>query len=186
LAQLDATYILATDGACVVMIDQHAAHERIAYETIVRNARGSSASEPLLIPFVFEVDRAQSEVLDGALDALRAGGLEIEAFGERAYRILATPAGYRSPWTDGRRSFDVADFIADLSDEIRGLDRRERIWASLACHSVVRAGARLSEGEMSALVSRLDACENPMHCPHGRPTIVRLDPAGIGRLFKRL
>lgn len=185
LAQLDATYILATDGAALVLVDQHAAHERTAYEAIAGNARAAAPSEPLLVPFTFELDAAQSEILDGALDALRTGGLEIEPFGERVYRIVATPAGYRSPWTDGRRAFDVSDFIADLSGEIKGLSRRERIWASLACHSVVRAGARLSETEMSTLVTRLEGCENPMHCPHGRPTIVRLDPDAIARLFKR-
>ena len=185
LAQLDATYVLATDGAALVLVDQHAAHERIAYEAIAANARAGAPSEPLLVPFTFELDGAQSEVLDGAIDALRAGGLEIEPFGERVYRILATPGGYRSPWNDGRRAFDVEDFIADLRDEIKGLSHQERIWASLACHSVVRAGARLSETEMSTLVTRLEGCVNPMHCPHGRPTIVRLDSDAIARLFKR-
>jgi DNA mismatch repair protein MutL len=138
-----------------------------------------------LIPLDFELNAAQAEVLDASLEALRAGGLDIEPFGERAYRVRATPAGYRSPWTDGRRHFDVADFIRDLGEDVKGLDRRERAWASLACHSVVRAGARLSEMEMATLVARLPECENPMHCPHGRPTIVRLEPEDIGRLFKR-
>ena len=186
LAQLDATYIVASDGDALVLVDQHAAHERIAYEAIQRNAEGSeAASEPLLVPYVFELDAAQSQALDGVLEALRAGGLEIEPFGERTYRIVATPAGYRWAPGDGRREFDVADFLRDLSEDGAGMRYHERVWASLACHSVVRAGAMLSESEMRSLVDQLPSCRNPMHCPHGRPTIVKLSPQEISRLFKR-
>ena len=186
LAQLDATYIVASDGDALILVDQHAAHERIAYEAIQRNAEGKeAASEPLLVPHVFELDAAQSQALDGALDALRAGGLEIESFGERTYRIVATPAGYRWAPGDGRREFDVAEFLRDLGEEGAGMRYHERVWASLACHSVVRAGAMLSESEMRSLVDQLPGCRNPMHCPHGRPTIVKLSPQEIARLFKR-
>ncbi|MGH7715633.1 MAG: hypothetical protein ACREML_06495, partial [Vulcanimicrobiaceae bacterium] len=136
LAQLDATYILATDGDAVILVDQHAAHERIAFEAIERNAATTAQppSEPLLVPLVFELDGAQSETLNEALKTLSAGGLEIEPFGERVYRVTATPAGYR--WTTGAREFDVADFLRDLCDRSGGMNLRERVWASLACHSV--------------------------------------------------
>ncbi|MBV8602071.1 MAG: DNA mismatch repair endonuclease MutL [Candidatus Eremiobacteraeota bacterium] len=179
VAQLDATYILATDGSALVLIDQHAAHERIAYEAIERNAQASNPSEPLLVPAVVELDAALGDRLDDALDILRQGGLEVEAFGERAYRVVATPAGYES------RRFDLAAFVRDLDDDRRGLSYKERVWASLACHSVARAGDRLSEIEMTTLASRLQSCRNPMHCPHGRPTVVRLEPEAIARLFAR-
>jgi DNA mismatch repair protein MutL len=134
---------------------------------------------------VFELDAAQSQVLDGALEALRAAGLEIEPFGERTYRIVATPAGYRWSPGDGRREFDVGEFLRDLSEDGTGMRYHERVWASLACHSVVRAGAILSESEMRSLIEQLPACRNPMHCPHGRPTLVKLAPGEIARLFKR-
>jgi DNA mismatch repair protein MutL len=185
LAQLDATYILATDGNAVVLVDQHAAHERIAFEAIERNAAlaNHAQSEPLLVPFEFELDAAQSQALDPALESLRAAGLEIEPFGERVYRITATPAGYR--WTTGSREFDIGEFLRDLSDETVGMNFRERVWASLACHSVVRAHEFLSDVEMRALLDQLGGCRNPMHCPHGRPTVVRLDAEAIARLFKR-
>ncbi|HEY1727168.1 MAG TPA: DNA mismatch repair endonuclease MutL [Candidatus Baltobacteraceae bacterium] len=185
LAQLDATYILATDGNAVVLVDQHAAHERIAFEAIERNAAlaNHAQSEPLLVPFEFELDAAQSQALDPALESLRAAGLEIEPFGERVYRITATPAGYR--WTTGSREFDIGEFLRDLSDETVGMTFRERVWASLACHSVVRAHEFLSDVEMRALLDQLGGCRNPMHCPHGRPTVVRLDAEAIARLFKR-
>jgi DNA mismatch repair protein MutL len=114
------------------------------------------------------------------LDLLREAGLEIEPFGERTYRIVATPAGY------GARQFDLAGFLDDLTEEPKQRDVRERLWASLACHSVTRAGERLEFAEMAMLLERLQNCENPMHCPHGRPTIVRLDPDAIAKLFKRI
>ncbi|MBV8584505.1 MAG: DNA mismatch repair protein MutL, partial [Candidatus Eremiobacteraeota bacterium] len=95
------------------------------------------------------------------------------------YRVLSTPAGYNA------RPFDLAGFLSDLSEDPKQRDVRERIWASLACHSVTVSGERLDYDEMTALVERLALCRNPMHCPHGRPTMVRLDPGAIARLFKR-
>jgi len=127
-----------------------------------------------------ELDPARSAVLDRTIELLREGGLEIEPFGERTYRIVATPFGY------GARAFDLAGFIDDLTDEPKQRDVRERVWASLACHSVTIAGERLAPDEMATLVERLQRCENPMHCPHGRPTMVRLTPAEIARMFKRV
>jgi DNA mismatch repair protein MutL len=180
LMQLDRTFILAGDGEALLLIDQHAAHERIAYETIVAAARSGGASEPLLVPHVIELDAARSAVLDRTVDLLRDGGLELESFGERTYRIVATPFGY------GARTFDFEGFIDDLSEEPKQRDVRERVWASLACHSVTVAGERLEPSEMTVLVERLQACENPMHCPHGRPTMVRLGPNEIARMFKRV
>lgn len=180
LAQLDNTFILASDGRALVLVDQHAAHERIAYEKIVETAQQHAPGEALLVPLTFELGPSESAALDRMLDILREGGLEIESFGERTYRIVATPAGYRC------RPFDVAGFIDDLTEEPKQRDVRERIWASLACHSVTRAGERLDASEMAALLERLQNCENPMHCPHGRPTIVRMDSEAIQKLFKRI
>jgi DNA mismatch repair protein MutL len=134
----------------------------------------------MLVPQVLELDPVRSAVLDRTLDILREGGLEIEPFGERTYRIVATPLGYRA------RTFDLAGFLDDLSGEPIQRDVRERVWASLACHSVTIAGERLDEEEMQSLIARLRACGNPMHCPHGRPTMVRLNPDEIARMFKRV
>jgi DNA mismatch repair protein MutL len=184
LAQIDRTFILASDGDAVVLIDQHAAHERIVFEQLVTNARAHAAAEPLLIPYTFEVRPDEADRLDATLAALAAGGLHVEHFGEHAYRVTATPA--RLVHAGRTRPFDVAEFIECLGDDVRGLDADQRVWASLACHSVVRANERLEYPEMTALVERLQRCENPMHCPHGRPTIVRLEAAQIARLFKRV
>ncbi len=179
-AQLDRTFILASDGEALLLVDQHAAHERIAYESIVAAARRQTASEPLLVPYLVELDAARSAVLDRTIDVLREGGLEIEPFGERTYRVVATPFGY------GARRFDLTGFVDDLSDEPKQRDVRERVWASLACHSVTVAGEPLAPEEMATLVERLQTCENAMHCPHGRPTMVRLTSDEIARMFKRV
>jgi DNA mismatch repair protein MutL len=186
LAQLDASYILATDEHALVLIDQHAAHERVVYERFAANARFREPSEPLLIPYDFEVSGAQDDAIASVLDELRATGLGIERFGERAYRIDATPAGYALAGTNRRRPFDPGGFLECLGDDFRGLGPRERVWASLACHSAARFGDRLEPAEMTALLALLERCRNPMHCPHGRPTIVRLEPSDIARMFKRL
>lgn len=180
LAQLNASYILATDGQALILVDQHAAHERIAYEKIVAAAQADAPSEPLLVPHTVELSASESAALDRVLEVLGEGGLQVESFGERSYRITATPAGY------GSRAFDLKGFLEDLTEDPKQRDVRERVWASLACHSVTRFGDKLEHAEMTTLLERLQLCENPMHCPHGRPTIVRLDPDAIARLFKRL
>lgn len=179
LAQLDRSFLLATDGRAIVILDQHAAHERVAYERIAGSARAGVVSQPLLVPEVIELERADAEKLEDSLEALRAIGVEIEPFGERVYRIMAMPA-----ILVGRR-FDLSGYLEALDDPTPGLDAREHIWATMACHSVVRAGEAMEPEEMRAVVERLALCENPMHCPHGRPTIVRFDSAEIAKLFKR-
>ncbi|MBV8371856.1 MAG: DNA mismatch repair protein MutL, partial [Candidatus Eremiobacteraeota bacterium] len=158
---------------------QHAAHERIAYERIAEGARSGSPHEPLLVPLVIELDAERGAALDANAEALREGGLEIESFGERTYRITATPAGY------GARAFDIEGFIDDLTRDPMRKSTRERIWATLACHSVTVAGERLEPDEMTVLVDRLQQCINPMHCPHGRPTMVRWGSEDVARMFKR-
>jgi DNA mismatch repair protein MutL len=182
LGQLARTFVVASDRDALVLVDQHAAHERIAYEMLLRNASGRPQHEPLLIPHVFELTAPEAERLEGSLAALAAAGFEIEPFGERTYRLTATPLGFPRRGS----GFDVAGFLDGLDDEVRGLGAQERVWASVACHSVARAGETLAPAEMATLVARLRTCENPMHCPHGRPTIVRLEADAVARLFKRM
>jgi DNA mismatch repair protein MutL len=184
LAQVDRTFVLATDGEAVVLIDQHAAHERIVYEELMTNVERAVPGEPLLVPYTFEVRPDQERALETSREALVASGLVVEPFGERAYRIVATPA--HTTHAGKTRTFDIGDFLDGLDDEGPELDPRHAVWASLACHSVARAGDSLGHPEMVTLLERLQRCENPMHCPHGRPTIVRLEPDAIARLFKRI
>jgi DNA mismatch repair protein MutL len=182
LGGLARTFVVATDHDALVLVDQHAAHERIVYEELLRAAASRVQSEPLLVPYVFEVTAAEAERLEGTLEALQRVGFDIEPFGERTYRMTATPLGFPRRG----RGFDVAGFLDGLDDDVRGLGANERVWASVACHSVARAGETLQPAEMLSLLVRLRTCENPMHCPHGRPTIVRLESDAVARLFKRM
>jgi DNA mismatch repair protein MutL len=184
LAQVDRTFVLATDGEAVVLIDQHAAHERVVYEELMANVERAAPAEPLLVPYTFEVRPDQERALEASREALVASGLVVEPFGERAYRITATPA--HTTHAGRTRRFDIAEFLDGLDDDGPALDARHAVWASLACHSVARAGDTLDYAEMVTLLERLQRCANPMHCPHGRPTIVRLEPDAIARLFKRM
>ena len=183
VAQIDRTYVLATDGEAIVLVDQHAAHERVVYEELMANASAAAPAQPLLVPIAFEVRPDQARALESSRAALVAGGLVIEPFGEHAYRITAMPA--HTTYAGKTRAFDVAAFLEGLDDEHRPADERHNVWASLACHSVARAGDPLALDEMTVLLERLQRCANPMHCPHGRPTIVRLEPEAVARLFKR-
>lgn len=179
VGQIARTYIAATDGESLLLVDQHAAHERVAFEAIRERASRGEPGEPLLVPQIIEVDATKGEQLERFLETLREGGLEIQPFGENVYRITATPRDY------GTRPFDIRAILDDASDEASGLNTRERLFASLACHSVTVAGERLELEEMTTLLERLQQCANPMHCPHGRPTMIRLSEAELSRLFKR-
>ena len=180
--QIDRTFIVAGDADGLFIIDQHAAHERVAFEAIVEHAGDSDASAPLLFPTIVELTDAQAAVLYDHLDELAAAGVAIEPFGEGAFRISALPAGY------DKRRFDLAGILDDLAadDAAReGIAHRNRLLATIACHSVVRAHETLSLQEQSALYERLQRCADPHTCPHGRPTMLRLDAASLARAFGR-
>jgi len=180
LAQLHRTFILASDGETLLLVDQHAAHERIAYEAIVTAAAQRTPSEPLLVRGSSSSMRREARRSTGRSKHYARVASRSKAFGERTYRVVATPAGYAS------RNFDLGGMLDDLSEDPKQRDVRERVWATLACHSVTVAGEPLAPQEMTTLVERLQRCANPMHCPHGRPTMVRLNPDEIARMFKRV
>jgi DNA mismatch repair protein MutL len=180
--QIDNTYIAASDGASLILIDQHAAHERIAYEALVAGSGAPDASAPMLFPTVVELTPDRAAAMHEHQDELTAAGVVIESFGENAFRISALPAGF------GNRRFDLAGVIDDLADDAGGRDssdRRLKLFASIACHSVVRAHEPLALQEQVVLWERLRACREPHTCPHGRPTTMRLDVATLAKAFKR-
>jgi len=180
--QLANAFIVASDGRDLLVIDQHAAHERVNYERIAERAsRGDDpVREPLLLPQVFEVSHGEAAVLTELLPQLESAGFSIEPFGERAFRLTATPLDFRV------RSFDLRAFLDDVLEErAGGTLTTQALWASLACKSSVRAGEALHVAEMEELLRRLFACGDPMHCAHGRPTVLRWSEAELVRLFKR-
>ena len=180
--QIDQTYIAASDGADLMLIDQHAAHERIAFEALLAGTGAADVAAPMLFATVVELTPDRAAALHEVRAELSAIGVEVEQFGENAYRIRSLPAGYE------KRRFDLAGVLDDLAADDaprEGADHRTRLLATIACHSVVRAHEPLAMQEQVALVQRLRRCRDPHTCPHGRPTMIRLDAATLAKAFKR-
>lgn len=185
-AQLHETYIVAQTETSVVIVDQHAAHERLVYERLKRAlANGGVARQALLIPAVVSVTDEEALALAEKAGELAELGLVLERFGPEAVAVREVPALLGT-------SEDVAglvrDLAADLLSEGTGVRLRERLEAvasRMACHGSVRAGRRLSAAEMNALLREMEATPFSGQCNHGRPTYVELKLSDIERLFGR-
>jgi DNA mismatch repair protein MutL len=182
--QLHETYVIAQTVDGMVIVDQHAAHERLVYERL-KAARAAAAipGQMLLIPEVVELDAAACGRLVEAADDLARLGLVLEPFGGNAVCLRETPALLGE--VDGARLLrDVADALAE--DAGRGLEARiDAVLSSMACHGSVRAGRRMRAEEMNALLRAMEATPHSGQCNHGRPTYVELKLADIERLFGR-
>ena len=184
-AQLHETYIIAQTRDGLVIVDQHAAHERIVYEKLKRQREETGvARQMLLIPVVVELDAARMNALAPALDELSTLGLSLEPFGPGAVLVRETPAILGE--IDCKRLVeDIADLLAEEGDA-RGLSRKlDHILATCACHHSVRAGRRLGAPEMNALLREMETTPGAGQCNHGRPTYVELKLADIEKLFGR-
>ncbi|MEL7153726.1 MAG: DNA mismatch repair protein MutL, partial [Pseudomonadota bacterium] len=183
-AQVHENYIVAqtTDG--MVLVDQHAAHERLVYEKLKRQqTEAGIARQALLIPEIVELGTDAGRVLDAA-DMLAGLGLIIEPFGPGAVAVREVPAilGQTDP---GALLRDVADEIADLGSAETLRSRIDAILSRISCHGSVRSGRRMSAPEMNALLREMEATPNSNTCNHGRPTWVRLRLDDIEKLFGR-
>ncbi|MDP9163587.1 MAG: DNA mismatch repair protein MutL, partial [Pseudomonadota bacterium] len=183
--QVAQTYIVAEAEDGLVIVDQHAAHERLVLERM-RAARtdGEIARQVLLIAETVELDEVDCDRLEEAAPGLSDLGLDIERFGPSAMLVRAVPAALGKP--------DVAALLADLAAEIAELggaqslsDRLDHVAATIACHGSVRAGRVLSVAEMNALLREMEVTPRSGQCNHGRPTWVKLAHADIEKLFGR-
>jgi DNA mismatch repair protein MutL len=183
--QVAATYIVAEAEDGLVIVDQHAAHERLVLERM-RAARdgGAVARQALLIPEVVELEEPDCDRLDGAATDLAELGLEVERFGGTAMLVRAVPAALGKT--------DVSKLLADLAGEIAELggpmslrDKLDHVAATIACHGSVRAGRILSVAEMNALLREMEVTPRSGQCNHGRPTWVKLGHGEIEKLFGR-
>ena len=184
-AQLHETYILAQTRDGLVIVDQHAAHERLVYEKLKRQRETKGVPrQMLLIPAVVDLDPQRLEALTPALGELAALGLVIEPFGPGAVLVRETPAVLGE--IDAKRLVaDIADLLTEEGDA-RALTRRlDHVLATCACHHSVRAGRRLAPQEMNALLREMEATPGAGQCNHGRPTYVELKLSDIERLFGR-
>ncbi len=189
VAQVLDTYVIAvaSDGS-LVLVDQHAAHERLTHEALAAQHRGGGVrAQPLLLPAVVDLSPSDAARLLAQAGALARLGLELEAFGAGAVLVRALPALL---CTGGAP--DPAPLLRDLADELAecgeasALEARlEAALARMACHGSVRAGRRLNGAEMNALLRQMEATPRAATCSHGRPTVLRLSRAEIEGLFGR-
>ncbi|MCH8092892.1 MAG: DNA mismatch repair endonuclease MutL [Proteobacteria bacterium] len=183
--QLHETYIVAQTRDGIVIVDQHAAHERLVYERMKRAlAEKGVARQLLLIPEVVELDEAACARLVGRAEELAELGLALEAFGDGAVVVRETPALLGETNVQGLVR-DLADDLAALGEGLSLRERLEEVCGTLACHGSVRAGRRLNIAEMNALLREMEATPHSGQCNHGRPTYVELKLADIEKLFGR-
>jgi DNA mismatch repair protein MutL len=184
-AQVHETYIVSQTRDGVVIVDQHAAHERLVYERMkAQMADGGVARQALLIPEVVELDPAEAERVIGRAGELAALGLVVEAFGPGAILVRETPALLGQTDAAGLIR-DIADDLAEHDQALALKERLEDVCSTMACHGSVRAGRRLSAPEMNALLREMEVTPHSGQCNHGRPTYVELKLADIERLFGR-
>jgi DNA mismatch repair protein MutL len=183
--QVAATYIVAEAEDGLVIVDQHAAHERLVLERMRKASNGGQvARQNLLMPDVVELEEPECDRLEAVIAELADFGLEIERFGTTAMLVRATPAPLGKTDIPALLA-DLAAELAELGTALRLRDRLDHVAATMACHGSVRAGRILSVAEMNALLREMEITPHSGQCNHGRPTWVKLAHADIEKLFGR-
>jgi DNA mismatch repair protein MutL len=184
--QVAGTYIVAEARDGLVLVDQHAAHERLTLERL--KAAGAEAkmaqSQPLLMPDVIELDEADCDRLEGAIDKMGELGLVMERFGPEAMLVRAMPAALRKAKPEALLR-DIADDIAKHGEALLLGEKLDLVLATMACHGSVRAGRVLRVDEMNALLREMENTPRSGQCNHGRPTWVKLSMEDVEKLFGR-
>ncbi len=183
LGQIANTYIVADGPDGMYLIDQHAAHESVLYYRLLRQwANSAPEVQPMLEPLPMGLTPQQMDALGEGRAVLERYGLLVEPFGDDTLLVRAVPVM--------ARRVDAAKLVAEALDgfaaRTNGADTHLSAAASIACHSAVRAGQTLDQQEMTALGEALASEMNPQHCPHGRPTVIRVSTDVLGRQFGRL
>jgi DNA mismatch repair protein MutL len=184
-AQVHDTFIIAETENSLVIVDQHAAHERLVYERLKKAfANGGLSRQMLLIPEVVELDAEAAERLAGAAADLERLGLVVEAFGQSAVIVREVPALLGQGNLQGLMR-DLADELAEGEGSLVVSERLDHVLSTMACHGSVRAGRRLNATEMNALLRDMEETPFSGQCNHGRPTYVELKLSDIEKLFQR-
>jgi DNA mismatch repair protein MutL len=186
VGQVHGTYIVCESDAGLVLIDHHAAHERVVFEQLQRRAGDRpAAAQKLMVPETLELNFREADILARMIPDLKTLGLEIEPFGKNAFVIKAVPG-----LLAGRDLKPVVVEIVEKAAETgyspglqEALDQCRRV---MACHGSLRARQSLNPEQIRQLLAQLDACEHPSHCPHGRPTWIRWDLTTLEKSFKRV
>ncbi len=185
LAQLKGIYILAENRDGLVVVDMHAAHERIVYERMKQSADGEQlVAQPLLVPLTFNLSQAEADLVDAREDTFGRLGFQLERLGPEQVRVRAIPALLRNADCEQL----LRDVLADLAEHDRSArveEFRNEMLATMACHASVRANRKLSLDEMNALLRDVEQTERSGQCNHGRPTWKQLSLDQLDRLFLR-
>jgi len=186
LGQILGCYLVCASSQGLALIDQHAAHERIAFEKLRRQMdAGKVAMQNLLIPQTVRLSAGEMMLLEQKLDILQRFGFDLEPFGPDAYAINSVPALL----PEGDYSQVVRQMVADLAEVDTSGKLREHLedrLATIACHSVIRANRMLEMDEMRALLNELDQIDFATQCPHGRPVLIEISRDELERMFKRI
>ena len=184
-AQLHETYVVAQTGDGIVIVDQHAAHERLVYERMKKMIADNGVQrQQLLVPEIVDLDEAEARRVLDRTDELAELGLVVEAFGPGAIAVRETPALLKKLDVQGLIR-DLADDLAETDQALSLKEKLEDVVGTMACHGSVRSGRRLTGEEMNALLREMEATPHSGQCNHGRPTYVELKLADIERLFGR-
>lgn len=183
LSQLSDSYILAEDEEGLVVVDQHAAHERVLYERIMQGLKGGNCpAQRLLLPTTVEVSSDEGFVLKENAELLRRIGFEVRPFGERTVIVEAVPPFF----VTGDMKKAVHDFLATAQESRHERDtEREKVLVRSACRSAVMAHDQMSPEECESLLAKLMSAESPHTCPHGRPTMIKMSLKEIEKQFMR-
>ncbi len=179
------SYIVCQDGNDLVLVDQHAAHERIGFERLRKQfLAGSIERQALLFPVVIELDFREADQFVGQLEKLDRLGFDIEHFGGKSFVLKGVPRFLDQ--TDAEQLVrDIASETTLIGKSVLAEESLDKVFILMACHGVIRANQALAVPEMSALLKELDAVDFSAHCPHGRPVMVRQSLADIEKMFKR-
>ena len=180
LGQVDLTYLVGRTGSGdLVLVDQHAAHERVLYDQL--SDAGPVEVQELLVPVVISCTPQEAAVVDESRGALAAAGFAIDEFGENRYAVRTVPVVLGHEVDPGV----VREIVGELIGGGGGPDARERLTRLVACHGAIRAGAPLTAEQGRRLIAQLFAARTPLTCPHGRPTVVTFSRARLEALFSR-
>lgn len=182
LGQIEGTYLVLSAPGVLILLDQHAAHERILYERLKPSAGETPEVQSLLLPEILEMNPGDFQRLMASGELMRQAGIEVEAFGENTAVVKSIPALLGR--TDVRALMrEILDGIADAG--LPRDEKRHRILVGMACRGAIKAGQNLTVEEARRLCADLDSIAYSSNCPHGRPVFVELPAGVIERMFKR-